>query len=223
MHGGMQLAKTKTKRSLPPVAIEHLRLEHLLAVPGSSEARRVENINRALNRSQLVVEGKSVDATKLTILKRRGPPLAVLFDTHRIGGDELRAAQEISSAFFALSGGLLIRPQSMERRDPSYGPSDWPAAVALSVRQYQAWAKHWSLRAKRGDKTLEIIIAAIVDERPFSVIEADVGIRHGLAAKAVARGLRDYAARADPPWVDRRVAAQWKEEAEKTFAAKNST
>jgi hypothetical protein len=71
-------------------------------------------------------------------------------------------------------------------------------------------------RARGGDRTLEIVIAAVVDERAFHVIEADVGIRHGMAARAVIAGLRDYAARAG--WTEPRTGAAWIADAESVFA-----
>jgi hypothetical protein len=56
----------------------------------------------------------------------------------------------------------------------------------------------------------------VIDERAFHLIEADVGIRHGVAAKAVIAGLRDYAARAG--WADARTAEAWTDAAEAVFA-----
>lgn len=67
-----------------------------------------------------------------------------------------------------------------------------------------------------GDRTLEIVIAAVIDERAFHAIEADVGIRHGVAARVVIAALRDYAARAG--WTDRRIGDAWIEAAAGAFA-----
>ena len=71
------------------------------------------------------------------------------------------------------------------------------------------------MMAKRGDKTLAILIDAVVDEWPLYVIEDKHGCRHGIARKAVVRGLRDYAARAG--WVDATTRAQWLADAGNTF------
>jgi hypothetical protein len=61
----------------------------------------------------------------------------------------------------------------------------------------------------------EIVIAAVIDERALHGIEADLGIRHGVAARVVIAGLRDYAARAG--WADRRTAQAWFDAAETMF------
>jgi hypothetical protein len=84
------------------------------------------------------------------------------------------------------------------------------------VSRYKRWAHHWSARARHGDRTLEIVIAAVVDERAFHTIEADVGIRHGMAARSVVAALRDYAARAG--WTDPRTGDAWIAAAEAVFA-----
>ena len=57
--------------------------------------------------------------------------------------------------------------------------------------------------------------AASIDERAFHVIEADAGIRHGMAARVTIAGLRDYAARAG--WTDRNTGDAWIREAETMF------
>jgi hypothetical protein len=59
------------------------------------------------------------------------------------------------------------------------------------------------------------VIAAVIDERAFHTIEADLAIRHGVAARVVIAGLRDYAARAG--WTDRRTAEAWLDAAETAF------
>jgi hypothetical protein len=153
-------------------------------------------------------DGHRIGGTGLTEIKLRGSPLAVLIDKDKIGAEELRAAQDIELAFFALSGGLTYKPLQLERIDSGRRP-DWSSKTAGAVERYQAWANHWSLRAKRGDPTLEITVAAIIDQRAFSTIEEDVGVRHGMACKVTACALRDYAARAGwatdgqgPRWID---------------------
>ena len=83
------------------------------------------------------------------------------------------------------------------------------------VSNYQRFAKHWSIRSKLGDPTLEIMVAAIVDERAFSVIDDDLCLRHGKSIRATVAGLRDYAARSGI--VTGRVAAIWMERAETIF------
>jgi hypothetical protein len=169
-------------------------------------------IKRAVRKAEVA---SGTGATGYTLLKMKAAPLARLIADHKIGPVETRAADEISMAFFALSGGLMFRPQSWERRDPSYD-TPLPQMVEQAISNYKTFANHWSMKAKQGDRTLEVVIACLIDERAFSAIEADLGIRHGLAAKALARGLRDYAARVG--WVERKTEAIWKAEAGMTFS-----
>jgi hypothetical protein len=164
-------------------------------------------------------DGSEIGGTGATILKFRGSPVARLADKRRIGTEELRAADDITIAFHAQAGALMIKPPSLEKRDATYHSRE-PAIVIDAVSRYKRWARHWSARARDGDRMLEIVIAAVIDERAFHAIEADVGIRHGLAAKAVIAALRDYAARAG--WTDRRTADAWIAAAEAVFARRDA-
>jgi hypothetical protein len=141
-----------------------------------------------------------------TVLKRSDSPVTRLLNSEAIGASELQAAQDICLAFRAISGALFLKPLSMERRDRSNSIHE-PARVIDATSRYQAWARLWSDRSKRGDPTLEIVIAAVWDERAFRVIEQDLNIRNGTAAKATAAGLRDYAARAG--WAQGSASKRW--------------
>jgi hypothetical protein len=151
-------------------------------------------------------DGGEIGGTGATILKFQGAPLTRLADKQRIGSEEIRAADEIAIAFQAQAGALMIKPPSLEKRDATYNGHE-PAYVIDAISRYKRWARHWSTRVRHGDKTLEIVIAAVIDERAFHAIERDVGIRHGVAAKVTIAALRDYAARAG--WTDRTTAAAW--------------
>ena len=61
-----------------------------------------------------------------------------------------------------------------------------------------------------------LTLAGLPDERAFHIIEADAGIRHGMAARVTIAGLRDYAARAG--WTDRNTGDAWIRDAEAIFA-----
>jgi hypothetical protein len=117
-------------------------------------------------------------------------------------------------AFHAQAAAVMIKSPSLEKRDATYHGNE-PVWIIDAVSRYKRWARHWSQRACHGDRTLEILIAAVIDERAFHCIEADVGIRHGMAARVVIAGLRDYAARA--AWTDRNTAQAWIREAESIF------
>ena len=156
-------------------------------------------------------DGSEIGGTGFTVLRHPGKaPLDRLVDHGRIGEEELRAAREIIRVFMARAGALLVRPASMERVDGGGNHGDPPGMIAASCR-YGAWAKYWSYRARRGDPTMEIVIAALIDERPFRVIEGDLRLRNGRAVTATVNGLRDYAARSW--WVDRVTAWRWTVEA----------
>lgn len=162
-------------------------------------------------------DGSVLGGTGATILKFLAAPLVRLLDRRRIGTEEIRAAEDIAIAFHAQAGALMIKPPSLEKRDATYNARE-PAFIIDAVNRYKRWARHWSLRAQRGDRTLEIVIAVVIDERAFHVVEADIGIRHGLATKILIAALRDYAARAG--WIDGRTGEAWIAAAEAMFVSR---
>lgn len=187
------------EEQIPPEPITVLVLSHAL---GDREERaRIRDINKI--------------AVDLACIRLKGGPLASLIDRKRIGPAEVMAAQDIDKAFAAITIGIGFKPISLERKDGGSGQSNWPAATIDAVRRFQVWSSFWSDRKKRGDKSLPICIAAVIDERSLSGIEDDEGVRNGTAGKVVARMLRDYAARAG--WVTGHLAAQWTAEAMKSF------
>lgn len=159
-------------------------------------------------------DGKEVGGTGATILRFLAAPLVRLIEKKRVGTEEIRAADDIAMAFHAQAGALMIKSPSLEKRDATHHGCE-PVRIIDAVSRYKRWAHHWSQRARHGDRTLEIVIAAVIDERPFYAIEADAGIRHGMAARVVIAALRDYAARAG--WTDRNTAEAWIREAEAIF------
>ncbi len=134
-------------------------------------------------------------ATGYTLLKQAPAPIARLIMDRQIGPEELQAAHDICTAFHSLTGALWLRPLLMERQDR--GPSgNEPAAVLDAQRRYRAWAEHWSRLRVHGNHTLRIVIAVVIDEWAFKVVEYDIGLQHGKAKAALICGLRDYAVRA---------------------------
>jgi hypothetical protein len=187
----------------------------LLRRPGADAptfARMKRAIRRAERRSG---DGREIGGTGATILRRQTAPLVRLIEKQRIGTEEVRAADDLAVAFHAQARAVMIKSPSFEKLDASYDGRE-PVWVVDAVSRYKRWARHWSQRAQHGDPTLEIVVAAVIDERALHSIEADVGIRHGMAARAVIAGLRDYAARAG--WTDRNTGEVWINEAETIFA-----
>lgn len=168
----------------------------------AAERRRIKDIN------------KFVDGRTLTELRMRGGPIATLINKHRIGGEEMMAIMDIELAITTIAGGLLFKPVSLELK--SAGVKSDPSNKALDARRrYEAWANFWSKRAVNGDRTLAIVIAAVIDGRAFRAIEDDYSIRNGRAVMICIRGLRDYSARSGE--VTSRLAHQWMEDALKSF------
>jgi hypothetical protein len=166
-------------------------------------ARMMRHVRKA---ERISGDGSEISGTGFTILKRADSPIARMLNSGAIGSSELQASEDICLAFRAISGALFLKPLSMERRDRSNSTHE-PARVIDATSRYQAWANIWSDRSKQGDPTLEIVIAAVWDERALRNIEQDLNIRNGTAAKATAAGLRDYAARAG--WAQGAAGRQW--------------
>ncbi len=179
------------------------------------DARTFGRLKRAIrNAERRSGDGREIGGTGATILRLRPAPLVRLIEKQCIGTEEIRAADDITTAFHAQAGEVMIKSPSLEKRDATYHGRE-PVWVIDAVSRYKRWARHWSQRAQHGDPTLEIVVAAVIDERAFYSIEADVGIRHGVAGRAVIAALRDYAARAG--WTDNNIGEAWIKEAEAIF------
>lgn len=189
-------------------------------------AERLARVNKAENATRRGINKIVKDATRVmgdgtevsgyTALRMQQKPLARLIEAKKIGPQELQAASEIETAFMAMTDGLRIKPPSMEKLDRGKNHTERGSAIDAQQR-YRSWAQHWSMLAKRGDRTLEVVIAVVIDERCFRIVGYDLGIHHKTVKLACIRGLRDYAARAG--WVEGKLAAQWKAEAGMTFKA----
>lgn len=169
----------------------------------------------ANNLEKTTGDGKEIGGTGLTRLKLKNSPVAGLFDAGKISQDELRAVEDIETAWRAISGEVMLKGQSYERRDKSNTNFE-PYAVVDAVSRYKAWSKFWSARKHRGDLTLEIVWAVIIDEYPIRKYEREVlHCRNGFVSQVVCTALRDYLARAG--WADPRQAKAWMEAAEANF------
>lgn len=176
-----------------------------------------------LDRKRAIIrDGVEDVGTGQTILKQRKKPVQKLVDDKKIGQDELDAAAEIEQAFTALASRLMVRGMTFERVDHGgYGSDGHFGAAARAVANYTRWAKHWSARANLYcDPTLEIVIAAVIDERPTRTIGADIGFGHQRVEDALVCGLQDYAARSG--FVNGGLADKWIKQAEKLFVSGNT-
>jgi hypothetical protein len=169
--------------------------------------RAVSRVRRSVTKTERQTgAGEEIGGTGFTILKRRDRPITRLLENGQIGPEELQASEDITTAFHAQAGALFLKPLSMERRDPTHGACE-PTKTIDAVARYHKWAKIWAIRTTHGDPTLEIVIAAVIDERGFREIEQDLRLRNGAASRAVAAGLRDYAARAG--WAHGQASRKW--------------
>jgi hypothetical protein len=187
------------------------------AADGGAFAHMQRAIRKAERRPR---DGRPAGGTGATLLRFRAAPLARLVEKQRIGAEEVRAADDIATAFHAQASAVMIKSPALEKRDAAYQSRE-PVRVIDAVSRYKPWARYWSQRARLGDAMLEIVIAAVIDERAFHVIETDARIRHGMAARATIAGLRDYAARAG--WTDRNTGHTWIREAEAIFKLRRLT
>ena len=129
-------------------------------------------------------------------LKRHQPPLATLVDGNEIGATELQAAEQIALAAFSVASGGILRAIDLTKIDRGrQNDIPWPAHVAVAVRNYQDWQRHWTREHHlTGCPMLEVIWSAVVDERPISVIAQEIGHGRHKTTRAIICGLRHYAA-----------------------------
>ena len=157
--------------------------------------------------------------TGFTILKlqRHQPPLATLVNGNKIGAIELQAADEIALAVNSVATGGILRAVDLQKIDRGrQNDSPWPAHVAVAVRNYQNWQRHWTREyALTRNPMLEVIWSAVIDERPISVIAQEIGYGRHLTTRAIIAGLRHYAAHAK--LVTGAQAARWIGEAQHVF------
>lgn len=151
-------------------------------------------------------------------MQRHQPPLRTLLEARKIGAIELQAAEQIVLAAFSVSVRGRLAAAMLEHVDHGrQGDNPWPATVAMAVRTYQDWQNHWSTEWKlTRNPMLETIWSAVIDERPVSVIAAEIGCGHQRTQRAIMHGLRHYAAWAG--LVTGNQAKAWLEGAQHVFA-----
>jgi len=158
--------------------------------------------------------------TGFTIIKLKGrnqPPIRTLVEAKRIGATELQAADQIALAASSVaSGGILHAVDLVKVSRGRQNDNPWPAHVAVAVRNYQDWQRHWTHEWNlTRNPMLECIWSAVIDERPLSVIAQEIGYGRHLTTKAIIAGLRHYAAHAH--MVTGTQADQWTLEAQHVF------
>lgn len=190
--------------------------------------RRVASARRSVRKAETSSFDKKRAAVKdavedagtgQTILKLRQKPIERLIDENKIGPWERDAAAEIETAVHAIASSLMSRGISLDRVDCGKASTGgaWSDRQATAVRNYQRFAEVWSDRAAQyRDKTLQIIISAVIDERSIRLISDDAHCSRLRAERALIWGLRDYAARAGLV-PNKHLAADWQGAAEQVF------
>lgn len=165
-------------------------------------------------------DGAEISGTGYTILKMRQTPMRRLIESNQIGMEEVQAADEIVAAFEAVSSSLMVRGISLERVDGgrSGGTSKSVRSMKI-VARFQTWSDFWSRRHKLlADPMLEVVIAAVVEQRSIREISQDVERSPDRVKRGIVAGLRDYAARAG--FVSSSVTAEaWSNAATKVFSS----
>src|SRR5258708_6128379 len=130
----------------------------------------VQAVKRAVREAEKADRAKGDNATGASgfvLLRFVSKPIAWLIENKKIGPEEFQAAGDIVTAFMSMAGALMLRPHSLERLDRGRGDAE-PAAVIDAQARYREWADYWSREFKlRRDRTLRVVIAAVVDEHPL--------------------------------------------------------
>jgi hypothetical protein len=161
-----------------------------LLVRMQRHVRKAEAAAREANHGQDSGTGQTIIR-----MQRHQPPLRTLLDARKIGPDELAAAEQIAQAAFSVATGGILRAVQLERIHGRPDERDWPHALAVAVRNYQAWQRHWTAEwARTRNPMLEVVWSAVVDEQPIVGIANDIGYGHRRTTRAVICGIRHYAA-----------------------------
>ena len=127
-----------------------------------------------------------------------------LIETGRIGGYELRAAQEIEKVFYFIAGGLLSRTMRYdERTDRSNGDHVPEWFLSAYHKRYKPFADD----PKSG---FQICIEVLVDGRSGRTIDTERNWSRGSAVSVLVSALRSYALAAG--WPDAQTEEQWRDQ-----------
>ncbi len=140
-------------------------------------------------------------ASGFTLLKFRRGAIDELVTNGRISQRELTAAKEFSAIFTDITLELKCSKMTDIYRIRQRASSDDLAIKEEEVRRwkrYKDFRDYWSTRKKRlRDPTLQVFVAAVIDEQPLAHIAEDAGLTPHKTQGLIIRGLRDYARRAE--------------------------
>lgn len=176
-------------------------------------SRMQREIRKAEAEAREINAGDTGTGQTILRLNRHQPPLRTLLEAGKIGAIELQAAEQIALAFTAVASRGILSAALLDRVDFGQSGRDWPAQIALAVRNYQQWANFWSDEWKRTRNPMAgVIWSAVIDQRPISVIAQEVELSYYFTERALVCGLRHYAAHAG--LVSGNDAREWRDKAQ---------
>ena len=132
---------------------------------------------------------------------KRRSTMERLIETGRIGGYELRAAQEIEKVFYFIAGGLLSRTMRYDERTDRSSSNDVPEWFL------SAYHKRYKPFADDPNSGFQICIEILVDGRSGRIIDSERGWPRGRAVTILVNALRCYVLAAG--WADSETAEGW--------------
>lgn len=137
--------------------------------------------------------------------KRRGPgTIEALLNKGRIGGYELRAAEEIMSVYTYTTSSLTPKVMRYEPRgDKGYSDNDPFWYRDAYVSRYRSWAN-------RNRDQFTLVVAIIIDGYGLRWLDCMCGKANGSMTFHFIDALRGYALAAG--WVDANTADDWRRE-----------
>ena len=133
---------------------------------------------------------------------KRRSTMERLIETNRIGGYELRAAQEIEQVFYFIAGGLLSRTMRYDERTDRSN-SDHVPEWFLS-----AYHKRYKPFADDPNSGFQICVEVLVDGRSGQAIDSQNRWSRGTALDVFVSALRSYAMAAQ--WPDANTVSEWR-------------
>ena len=139
--------------------------------------------------------------TPETTRHKRRSTMERLIETKAIGGDELRAADEIERVFRHLCSGLFSKTMRYSE----------PIGKAQSNRTpkwfSKAYKDRWTPWANKAGMRVSVCLSILIDGMSGKMVDRHYGWRNGTATGMLISGLRDYCIIAG--WVTRGTEQDW--------------
>lgn len=160
-------------------------------------------------------QGEIIGGNGYTVLKFREPAVSRLVASGRIGGEEMRALDEIDRVYTQLCAASLLRGYEIRERGDRSMPHE-PLWFIAAYARYKLWADKWSKRKYLfKDISLEVVFDILFSGKSGKEIDNEGCWKHGFATTLFVNAVRDYAAMAG--WVDGATAIKWSADAVSVF------